>query len=150
MYSFLINIMIKDLYIPPNNKFKKDEKLCKRDFILSLFENRKNKIKGFPLRLIWEEQDLETSFPAQILISVPKRNIRKASDRNLIKRRIRESYRKNKIELYKILKKNNIQISIGVIYTHNQILDYQEIETKIIISLQKLITKIENIYSNEH
>lgn len=42
----------------------------------------------------------ELQFPAQVLFVVPKRNFKKAHDRNLIRRRMREIYRLNKPMLY--------------------------------------------------
>lgn len=79
----------------------------------------------------------ETMLP-QVLISVPKRNIKNASDRNEIKRRIREAYRLNK---YIITSAQNVvdnQLIFSLIYIHRTILSYAEIERKIILILQRL------------
>ena len=50
-----------------------------------------------------------------MLISIPKRLIKHATDRNLLKRRIREAYRVNKPEL---------PIDIAFVYMDNQIPTY--------------------------
>ena len=76
--------------------------------------------------------------PAQMAISVQKRLFKKAVQRNLLKRRIREAYRKNKSELYLKLESSNTNIVFMLIYTGSSILSYQEIEKKIIVVLGRL------------
>jgi ribonuclease P protein component len=80
----------------------------------------------------------EGDYPAQILISVSKRNFKQAVERNRIKRLIRESYRKNKEKLYHQRADRQQQLLIGLIYTAKTILSYAEIESKIILILQRL------------
>ena len=72
----------------------------------------------------------------QILISVPKRNFKRAVDRNLLKRRIREAYRLNKSILV-----DNEKLLIAYIYTAKEILAYAEIEKKLVAGLVKLSAK---------
>ena len=76
--------------------------------------------------------------PAQIAISVKKRVFRKAVHRNLLKRRIREAYRKNKSELYFQLDEYDLKIVFILIYTATKILSYREVEEKIIVILNRL------------
>lgn len=47
--------------------------------------------------IIWVCKEIATTYPAQILISVPKKKLAKATERNLIKRLLKEAYRKQKI-----------------------------------------------------
>lgn len=68
-----------------NNTFPKTEKLCSYSDIQKLFSEGKS-IKNFPLKFLFIPLKKETT---QILISVPKRNIRKSILRNKIKRLIR-------------------------------------------------------------
>lgn len=117
--------------------FKKEERLTGKKTFDLLFNSGKSLIVS-PLRLVWVEIKSTGSFPVQLGISVPKKSFAKAVDRNTIKRKIRESYRKNKRSLYELLQKKNLHIALMMIYIAKEKLPYQEIEKKMIVSLQKL------------
>lgn len=127
-----------------NQAFTKKERLCSRKIIDELFSSGKS-FSVHPFRIIWIETKLNASYPVQIVISVPKKKIKKAVERNKIKRRIREAYRKNKYFLYEHLAKTGKQIAMMIIYTQTEEMMYKEIENKIIITLQRLTTKDESI-----
>ena len=120
-----------------NLTFKKSEKLCSKKEIEALFKNAIS-VNAYPLTLLWLKIDFNIYNPVKILISAPRKNLKNAVDRNLIKRRIREAYRKNKIELIQFLFENNLSCNIAIIYNSKNIADYQEIESKIILLLQRL------------
>jgi len=82
--------------------------------------------------------------PAQCLIGVPAKIHRKAVVRNHLKRHIREAYRKNKNLLYSFVQGIDARLLVAFIYTAKPILSSQEIEQKIIVSLQKLQEHILN------
>lgn len=63
----------------------------------------------------------------RIIVSVPKRNFKRAVKRNLIKRRIRESYRLNKY----LLDATMGGYDILFIYSGKQVLDYKEIVSSV-------------------
>ncbi len=70
---------------------------------------------------------------AQLLISCSKRNFKKAVDRNLVKRRMREAYRKHK----QLLPPDSYFL-IAYIYIAREILSYQFLEEKLKSSLKRL------------
>lgn len=117
--------------------FTKEERLSKKSLISKLFEEGK-KIYSFPFRVTILQGPIPTSFPAQVLISVPRNLFKRATDRNRIKRLIREAYRKNKFILYETLEARHKQMLICVQYTPKEILSYQMIQEKIIVLLQRL------------
>jgi len=95
-------------------------------------------LHSFPFRLVWIPVSEPLPKPAQLAISVQKRLFKKAVQRNLLKRRIREAFRKNKSELYQYLESSKMNIVFMLIYTGSSILDYKEIEKKIIVVLGRL------------
>jgi len=122
--------------------FRKEERLCSNKIIGDLFsEGRSVHVNQF--RIFWKLSDHSTGYPARVAISVPVKHIKKANKRNLVKRRIREAYRKNKHLLYDQLKKRNMRIAFVICYFSNEIEDYNNIESKIVISLQSLIRDLE-------
>ncbi len=122
------------------NTFHKEERLSSKVMIDILFEKGRY-FNNYPIKVVWVEAEIASSFPAQLIISVPKKTFKKAVDRNRIKRLIREAYRKNKFNFYNYLVSQNIKIAVGFVYTGNEILDYSEIESKIVLILQKIETQ---------
>lgn len=118
--------------------FKKLERLSSRKLIAELMADGKV-IHQSPFRAIWQVQSLSGPFPVQIAFSVPRRIFRRAVDRNRIKRLIRESYRKNKADIYTLLKDRNVQIAVLIVYSGKMIPDYQETEQKIQSILKRLV-----------
>lgn len=74
----------------------------------------------------------------QIVLMVPKHRFRKAADRNLIRRRMREAYRKNQGILQSIRRETPGGLALSIAYTAKEILDYRLIHGKIILLLQRL------------
>jgi len=65
----------------------------------------------------------------QMGVSVGKRHFKRAVDRNLLKRRIREAYRKQKHDVKETLTALGISMDIFFVYSNARISDYAEIET---------------------
>ena len=124
--------------------FKKEERLYRKKIIKKLFEEGK-KFHVYPFKIIWLDIESDSKFPAQILISVSKRNFKKAVDRNKIKRQIREVYRINKSLFYEFMDKNKKHCVFAIIYSAEDFTPFKELEQKIIIILQRLILEHEKI-----
>jgi ribonuclease P protein component len=93
-------------------------------------------IVGPSFKLIWLKAEERDEQPVKIVITVPKRNFKKAVHRNKLKRRFREIYRKNKIELYSDIKSGTIYIML--MYTGRELITYTDAEAKIKKMLSKL------------
>ncbi len=121
--------------------FPRNEKLKSRKVITRLFEEG-NAEYYFPIKLLWltggEDQDsgIKAGF------SVPKRSFKRAVDRNLLKRRMREAYRLNKSKLLETAQQKELQTSLFFIYTTNTIYDYKQIEASITKHLNALLPKL--------
>ena len=122
--------------------FKKEERLHEKKIIQELFK----KDCGFfiyPFKVLIMNIGFESRFPIKILITVSVKNFKKAVDRNKIKRLMREAYRKNKHILYSALKKSPQKYALTFIYTEKIIISYKEVESKIILILQRLVKEYE-------
>jgi ribonuclease P protein component len=118
--------------------FKKEERLCSKKLLEELFRNGSSFFL-YPFRISSLPATLDTAVPVQVVISVSKRRFKRASDRNLIKRRIRESYRIIKAEqLYPFLREQNLQVLLSISYVGNEILAYPEIDTKLKEAIERL------------
>ncbi|HIE74384.1 MAG TPA: ribonuclease P protein component [Flavobacteriales bacterium] len=121
--------------------FSKQERLCGKKQIDNLFATGESFKEG-SFAVIWKTQKRNPEFPAQIMISIPKRNIAKANQRNLLKRLVREAYRKQKQTLYKALSKQEKQIIFAIIYLKSNIIKNKEVELEINVVLNRLIKQL--------
>ena len=111
------------------NLFPKSERLSLKRDIDHLFENGQSFI-SFPLRIVYlpVTGDNHPEPGISVLVSVPKKRIKHAVDRNRIKRLIRESFRLNKSEITGFCKENDKLLHIGLMYVSNDILPYADME----------------------
>ena len=89
-------------------KFGKQQRLYKKKEIAKLFKNG-SVFEDKTFIVIWlkTKESISITSPIKVLISVPKKNIKKAVDRNKIKRFFREIYiDKNKQLLKEIINRN--------------------------------------------
>ncbi len=122
--------------------FRKDEKLKSKKIIRDLLESG-NTLSSFPLKIYWKTANTEDQTNTKVAVSVSKKAFKKAVDRNLIKRRIREAYRKNKHELYEFLNERQQKTVLIILYIHKKSLSYTVIDQAIKKVLRLLKHKIE-------
>ena len=80
--------------------------------------------------------------PLQVAFLVPKRSFRKATARNLIRRRMREAYRLHYRAVHKSLQDHGLRAAAVIIFTGKTAPDYREAEGKIILLLQRFTEKL--------
>jgi ribonuclease P protein component len=124
--------------------FGKDERLCHKKEIEDLFLQGKTFLI-YPFKVFWSSAEMVSShFPSRILISIPKKNFKRAVKRNLLKRRSREAYRLNKALLIQHLISKEKSINIAMVYISKDINRFDVIEKKIIQVLKKIIVELED------
>lgn len=110
----------------------KKERLKSRKLIGRLYTEG-NSVKAFPLRMVYLQTEHRSYFPAQVGVSVPKRNFKKAPDRNRLKRLMRETYRLQKGIVYDHLDKPHIFM---ISYLGKEEWKYEDLYVK----MEKLLT----------
>jgi len=122
--------------------FIKEERLCNKRLIDELFHNGSSFL-CYPFKVSWLIVTEPSQFNAQVLISVPKKRYKRAVDRNLLKRRIRESYRLHKHEhLYSTFNEDGKNFVFSIGYIGKEIAPYNFIEKKMLKLLAQLSGEI--------
>ena len=118
--------------------FKKEERLCNKKLIDELFHSGSSFL-CYPFRVSWLVVRSPQQSAIQVLFAVSKKRYKKAVDRNLVKRRMREAYRLHKADLLltpAALKNTNVVFSVG--YIGKEIVAFDFIEKKMIRVLKQL------------
>lgn len=114
----------------------KIEKLCSEIAIGQLFDRSDpavDSIIAYPLRASWKLNPKRRAKCPQFLVSIPKKRIRHAVDRVLMRRRVREAYRLNRN-----LFPSDMPLDIAFIYVANEVLPFDKIEN----SMKRILSKI--------
>jgi ribonuclease P protein component len=130
-----------------NEKFGKEYKLCSQKVIQSIFDAKKS-VKVYPFLIHYSLLPLTSEATFQITVSAPKRNFKKAHDRNRIKRLMREAIRKNKLILEPFLLESNKQVALFMIYTAREEITYDVLFKKTTLLFTQLIKELSNEISN--
>ena len=130
---------------------KKEERLHHRSLVEGLFLKGKT-FYEYPLRVTWRKINVEAlnknfrnAVPediakVQFMVSVPKKKRKRAVDRVLLRRRIREAYRLNCEELKSVAEQNSDfrTMSVAMVYIHDENMQYVVIEEKVKGAIKKL------------
>jgi ribonuclease P protein component len=122
-----------------NFSFQKEERLCSKKIIDELFVQGKS-VFVFPVKMVYIETKLTSGYPVQAGFAVSKKSFKRAVQRNLIKRRMREAYRLNKSKFYEEIGEK--QVAVFFIFTGKTILEYQQIETAVKKGIKKLLAEL--------
>ena len=121
--------------------FTKAERLCSQKLIDQLFAGGNASIAAFPLRAIYRlsERKENDAVPIAVLISVPKKRLHQAVDRNRMKRQVREAYRRNKHSLWERLEADGKRMELAFICISDEPCE----SSRVTASVQKILRRIE-------
>jgi ribonuclease P protein component len=132
----------------PTHTLNKLERLKGHTKIRSVF-NAGEKFKVFPLTVFYLFEDrtelAHISSPLKMGVAVGTRNFKKAVDRNLLKRRIREAYRIQNTALKQQVLSSPFELSLFYIYGDNQIHEYANIS----MAIKKSLDKLQDLLTNK-
>ncbi|MNJ83485.1 ribonuclease P [compost metagenome] len=120
--------------------FGKSYKLCSRKTIDRLFKEGKQ-LRAFPLTVYYLETETTEKVPFQVVLSAPKRQFKRAHDRNYVKRLMKEVLRREKQPLEDLLNAREKQLSLFIVYGNKEVLSYPELEKSVRKLLGKLIAE---------
>jgi len=122
--------------------FGKEERLKSNLSIQELLKHGKA-VSRFPLKIYWDfSTDPRQKYPVRAAISVPKRKFRRAVDRNLMKRRLKEAYRLNKYMLYDKLDQHQQKIQLIILLLSDEFIPYKQLEQGMREIFRKLVNKL--------
>lgn len=117
--------------------FRKEERLCSRKHLELLFKNGSSFLL-YPFRVSYIFIEDKIEVPVQVVINVPKKRYKKAVDRNLLKRRIREAYRLNKLDkFYSILPEDKGLLLFSLQFVGKDKYEFSFIEKKLISTFKR-------------
>lgn len=112
----------------------KAERLCSKKLIERLFAGGNRSFPAFPLRVVYMWIDGEEgTADVSMLVSVPKKRFKHAVKRNLVKRQVREAYRRHKYILLDALQasQSGKRLVLAFIWLDNQVHASAELEYKV-------------------
>ncbi|MFN3639873.1 MAG: ribonuclease P protein component [Flavobacterium sp.] len=120
------------------NTYPKSEKLKSQKKIELLFSEGKS-VAVYPLRLVYAPIDNSENAEIQIGVSASKKYFKKATERNRMKRLLREAYRLNKTLLW-----NDLQHSFVImfLYQSKEEISFVELNEKTVQLFEKFKSSI--------
>ncbi len=118
-------------------RLAKRERICGEKRIESLFANGSS-FMAYPFRVVWLKRDAASATMVSVLISIPKKRLKRAVDRNRMKRVAREAYRLHKNQLINQLTADNLHLDVVFIYVRDEPSDFVTTEKGIVKAFREL------------
>ncbi len=113
-----------------NNRLLKQERLSGRKRIGTLFSDGSSGF-SYPFRYVFVISDDESCGGVSLLVSVPKKNHKRAVKRNKVKRRTREAFRLAKSDVSGMAAEGGKRVDMALIYVSKEIEEYRTIENAV-------------------
>jgi ribonuclease P protein component len=118
--------------------FNKKEKLTGERLVQEVFAS-KNRFLNYPLKINYITLSTDDTTNVRVLTGCPKRNFKKAVDRNRIKRLLREAYRLNCHPLKSHMEITQQKMALAIVYIGEEMPNFDLIENKIKKTITRLI-----------
>lgn len=127
------------------NSLPKEERIYLRNEINKLFSSRDSFV-CYPFRVLYLWVPYQEGYPSKVLVSVPKKKLKHAVDRNRIKRLLKEAYRQNKHALQESIEQmeDKRTLLIAFIYLPEKVSKYSKVLKATIEALESLRQTIES------
>lgn len=121
----------------PNQSYGKKEKLKSRKELDALFNGGKSFLV-FPVKVFYTQQE---ATPAHIKtgVGVSSRYFKKATDRNRVKRLLREAYRTEKAPLVEVIESGHTSLNVFLLYVDKTLPEYLNLKKVMANIMQNLI-----------
>ncbi len=130
---------------PHLHTFRKSEHICLRSDIETLFSAGSASMSAFPIRATFRKMPYDGQGPqVKVLLSVAKRHLRHAVDRNRAKRQLREAYRMEKQRILAQLAPSD-SVHIAFIWLADKPMPTQLVHTRIASLLQRIGEKAQDM-----
>ncbi|WP_052079552.1 ribonuclease P protein component [Porphyromonas sp. COT-108 OH2963] len=117
--------------------FPKSQRLYLNSHKERVFSSRTGFV-AYPFKVVYAcGKEIDMLAPVELLVSVPKKRLKHAVDRNLVKRRTKEAYRLHKNELLAQAEKS-FGLLVAFLYIGDGISSYSAIEQGVKKALRKL------------
>lgn len=121
----------------PNQSYGKKEKLKSRKDLDALFNGGKSFLV-FPVKVFYTYGD-QATVAVKTGVGVSSRYFKKATDRNRVKRLLREAYRTEKSPLFETIEANAVSLNVFLLYVDKTLPEYANLKKVMATVMQKLM-----------
>jgi ribonuclease P protein component len=122
-------------------RLTKEERLTGERRIETLFA-KGDSFMAYPFRVVYLKTTYPQSVPLSVLVSIPKKRLKAAVDRNRMKRLFREAYRLNKHLMIASWLPLPEHIEVAFIYVKDELSDFVTVEKGVRKALRELTQQI--------
>jgi ribonuclease P protein component len=128
--------------------FRKKERLCGQTAVEGLFD-KGNTISAYPFKMLYILHTKPEDYPVRVLITIPRKKFKKATDRNRIRRKIKEAYRLNKYMLLDTFIPSGLKIYLGIVYIGKESNpSFLALKRDLIRSFTRLLKNLDSVESS--